>query len=275
MERSQELSRSERRLLLLPLLAGVFFGLGPLLLPGPFGVFLGGQGTDPYIYQLAGAATFGYAVALLGALQAGGWVAVRLPVLAVLVFNLASLIACGTAIAGGTAAPMVYVILVASLGFIALTATLLRRHGLVSAGAPDLAPWLVGLLAIATAAATVFGLVPLFAPTFFGHFFGYGAADTFVYQQAGAATLGYAVMGVFELRSRHWTEVRWPLVMAAVFNGVSFLISLLALATGQPSWLPFVVTPAALLVSGGFLVALRGERARAVVPPAPAGSATR
>ena len=213
------------------------------MLPGPFWQFLLPGRIDLYIYELAGAAMFGYAVALFGALRRPRWVPVRLVVLAVLVFNLGSLWPVAPRWPAAPA-PSIYVIAVVALGFVVLTATLLARHGLAPTGPPGLAPGLVGMLGIATLAATLFGLFPLFFPGVFGTFFGYQATDTFLYQQAGAATLGYAVMGVFELRSRHWAEVRWPLVMAAVFNGLSFVASLLALSTGQAGWLPVVVTPA-------------------------------
>src|SRR6266705_3314903 len=49
------------------------------------------------------------------------------------------------------------------------------------------------LVVIATILATVFGLLPLLLPYQFGHIAGFKATDLFVYEQAGAATLGYAV----------------------------------------------------------------------------------
>src|SRR3954454_9657042 len=116
MDHRGDLSRAERRLLLLPALASVVFGLGPILLPGPFWQFLLPGRIDLYIYELAGAAMFGYAVALFGALRQPRWVPVRLVVLAVLVFNLGSLLACGTALAGGAPSPSMSVIGAAALG---------------------------------------------------------------------------------------------------------------------------------------------------------------
>src|SRR3982074_3835033 len=89
-----ELSRGERLLLLLPLVGGLAFGVGPDLAPGPFGRLFGYAGNDHFIYRLAGASTFGYAVALALAMRSPRWVRIRLVVLAVLGFNRASLYPC-------------------------------------------------------------------------------------------------------------------------------------------------------------------------------------
>src|SRR5437660_737619 len=95
MDSSSRLSGLERVLLVIPLLAGAFFGLLPLLSPDAFAALTAGiPATDPFIYRLAGAASFGYAVALALGLRQGTWAAVRLLVIAVLTFNLASLYAC-------------------------------------------------------------------------------------------------------------------------------------------------------------------------------------
>ena len=45
--------------------------------------------------------------------------------------------------------------------------------------------------------------------------------DVIVLMLAGAATCGYGVMGLFELRSRNWMETRLPVFMAMVFNGAA------------------------------------------------------
>jgi hypothetical protein len=132
----------ERGLLALPLLGGVVFGLIPLFAPQLLAMLAGTPGNDPYIYWLAGAATFGYAVVLALGLRQAAWAPLRLIVAAVLAFNLASIYACGLTIAGGGAQPIVYLILVTSIGFVTLCAPLLRRHA-GAAGAPDTAPWVV------------------------------------------------------------------------------------------------------------------------------------
>ncbi|HJT57123.1 MAG TPA: hypothetical protein VJ761_11560 [Ktedonobacteraceae bacterium] len=261
MQTSSRLSVLERILLVIPLVSGLLFGLFPLLSPGAFAsVTAGIPATDPFIYRLAGAATFGYAVALAFGLRQGTWTAVRLIVIAVLTFNLASLYACGVEIVspstvGGTK-PVIYLILAASLALIAITATLLYRHRNDAKLGPDTASWVVTFLVIATILAAIFALTPLFYPQL-TRLFGFKVKDLFLYRQAGAATLGYAVMGVFELRSRNWSEMRWPIVMAAVFNGLSFLASLLTITLGESYLLPALVAIASLGVTIAAIVALR------------------
>lgn len=253
------LSPVERGLLVLPLLGGLVFGLLPLFLPKLLAALAGTPGNDPYIYWLAGAATFGYAVALALGLRQSAWAPLRLIVVAVLVFNLASIYACVLDIAGGQAQPIAYLILVTSMGFVALCATLLRRHGAAPAGAPDTAAWVVWFLRIATLLAATFGLLPLFAPQLFGTLFGFQATDVFLYRQAAAATLGYAVMGVLELRSLRWQELRLPAIMALAFNGVSCVASVVALATGQGGWLALPVALASFGVTIASIVVLRRQ----------------
>src|ERR1041384_8730465 len=73
-----KLSSLERVLLLLPIAGGLVFGVFPFLLGGAFGRLLGFSGDDTFIYRLAGAATFGYAVALIMGLRQGDWMALPL-----------------------------------------------------------------------------------------------------------------------------------------------------------------------------------------------------
>jgi hypothetical protein len=260
MDTSTRLSTLERWLIVLPLAAGIVFGLFPLLAPEQFASLTGFPGNDPYIYRLAGAATFGYAVGLAFGLRQGTWAAVKLIVIAVLTFNLASLYACGLEIIhpttfGGTR-PVVYLILVTSLFFVAMTGTLLYRHRHDAKMLPNIASWVVILVVIATILAATFGLTPLFYPQAF-KLFGFKVTDIFLYGQAGAATLGYAVMGIFELRSRNWQEIRNPSVMAAIFNGVSFLASLVAIVIGESLLFPLLIAVASLAVTIATIVALR------------------
>ncbi len=116
------------------------------------------------------------------------------------------------------------------------------------------------LIALPLAAGIVFGLFPLLAPQQFAALTGFPGNDPFIYRLAGAATLGYAVMGIFEIRSRNWHELRCPFVMAAIFNGLSFLASLLAIALGEPLLLPVLVAIASLAVTIATIVALRTNR---------------
>ena len=239
------LGRGERALLLVPLAGGATFGAISFFALPSLAALLGYAGTDTYIYRLGGSATLGYAVALGLAIRDGSWAAARWVVLATLVFNVVSIAACVIEIARGRAQPVVYVILVASVLICAITATLLGRHR-VPAGPADVAPWTAWTTAVATVAAAVFGILPLFPGTF-ASLAGYTGADPFVWRQAGAATLGYAAMGVGELVTRRWAEMRLPAAMAAVFNGLAFVASVIELLTRGATILDVLVAPASLL----------------------------
>jgi hypothetical protein len=260
MDTSTRLTTLERWLIVLLLAAAVVFGLLPLLLPEQFATFSGFPGNDPFIYRLAGAATFGYAVGLSLGLRQGTWAAVKLAVIAVLTFNLASLYACGAEIIhpntiGGTR-PVVYLIFATSIGFVALTATLLYRHRHDAKMMPNIASWIVPFIVLGIILSATFGLVPLLYPQFNQHF-GFKVTDIFLYGQAGAATLGYAVMGLFVLLSRNWQEIRNPVVMGAIFNGLAFLASLATIALGESLLLPVLIAVASLLVTVVSIIALR------------------
>jgi len=114
-------------------------------------------------------------------------------------------------------------------------------------------------LGIATLPALLFGLFPLVLPTVFSSLFALKGTDVFIFRQAGAATLGYAMMGLFELRSRNWREIRWPLAMAGISNGLSFLASLLALTMGGPVVMALLVIPVTLGVTIAVIVAFRRQ----------------
>jgi hypothetical protein len=258
-----ELSRGERLLLVVPLLGGLVFGVGPYLAPGAFGQLFGYVGNDHFIYRLAGASTFGYAVALTLALRSTRWLPPRLVVLAVLGFNAASIYACLAELVGGDRHFVVYLILVTSVLLVAISASLLARHGLAIVGDRDSPPWLRWFLIFTVVAALGTGALGLFLPQG-GRSFGYHATDTFIYRQAGAATLGYVLMGIYEIRSLHFEELRLPLVMAAVFNGLSLIAAVWAVVTAEPGWLPVVVVPVALITTAGALLALnQGQSAAA------------
>src|SRR5205085_2851371 len=124
---------------LLPLAASAFVGLFQLLFPQLLAGLTGYSGNDLYIYQLSGAATFGYTVALALALRQGSWSAARLVIIAFFTFGLASLYACGADIVGGQAKLVVYVVLALTLVFVTITGTLLYTHRSVSKTSPDVA----------------------------------------------------------------------------------------------------------------------------------------
>jgi hypothetical protein len=189
-------------------------------------------------------------------LRQANWSALKLVVLAFFTFGIGSLYACGADIITGSARWVVYVVLALTVLFVCITGTILYRHRGVNQEQPDTAPWFAWFLVVAMLLATVFGLFPLLLPGAFHTLFGLKGTDVFIFRQAGAATLGYAVMGVYELRSRNWQEVRWPAVMAGIFNGLSFIVSLLAIIMGQVNLLVILVTPATFLVTIGIIVAL-------------------
>ncbi len=260
MDTSSRLSTLERWLLVIPLAGGLVFGLFPLLVPALFAMLTGYIGNDPYIYRLAGAATFGYAVALIMGIRQGSWMAVRLVVIAVLTFNMASLYACASELISPSTAsgarPVVYLILATSIIIVATTGWMLYHHRNDARPRADIASWVVRFIVIATILALIFGLTPLFYPQL-NHLLGFKVTDLFLYRQAGASTLGYAVTGIFELRSRSWLEIRLPNLMAGVFNGLSFLASLLTLALGETVLLPVLVAVASLMVTIGIIVVIR------------------
>ena len=239
------LGRAERALLLVPLAGGAAFGAIAFLAQPSLVAALGYAGTDSYIYRLGGAATLGYAVALGFAIRDRSWPAARWVVLATLAFNVVSILSCAIELARGRAQPVVYVILAASIVICAIAAALIARHR-APAGPADAAPWIIWATAVATVAAAIFGLLPLF-PSTVASPAGYTGADAFVWRQAGAATLGYAAMGIGEVMTRRWAEMRLPAVMATVFNGLAFVASVLELLSRGPTVLDVLVAPASLL----------------------------
>ncbi|WP_423225730.1 hypothetical protein [Candidatus Amarolinea aalborgensis] len=255
----ERLTPQEKLLLAVPLVGGLVFGFLPLLAPGLLARLAGATGNDPFIYRLAGAATLGYAVALLLALRQEAWLPVRIVVIATLTFNLGSLYAIALAILDGNATWIVYAILVASISITAITASLLQRHRAAPQPAPDIAAWLVALVWFLAIVATLVGALGLFVPTTVARIFGYAGTDTFLYRQGGAATLGYGIMGFYQLRSRTWSQWHLPSVMALVFNGLSFILAVLALLGGESSLLPLIIGSAALAATVGSFMALQRQ----------------
>jgi hypothetical protein len=183
--------------------------------------------------------------------------AVRLPVIAVLVFNLASLYACAVEIAGGHAPYTVYVILAASMLFVAISVLLLAPRRGSPQPAQNLATPAVRLfVVIGAVSAATFGILPLLFPQVFTNF-GLPLSITFVGRQGGAASLGYAVMAIFATRALSGVELRLPIIMAAVFNGASALVSIPYLISGEVPLLPWIIAPFGLAVAVGAAIALR------------------
>jgi hypothetical protein len=244
-----QLSGGEKAFIALPMAAGFVFGLLPLLIPAQFASISGFPGNDTYVYRLAGAATLGYGIGLLLALRAGLWVPIRPLIAATLTFNAASLIACVAAFADGSATWIVYLITAASVLFTIGTALLLRRRPRVPRVQPDISPLFSFLLAALSAVALATGLLPLVIPVQYGQLFGFRATDVFLYRQAGAATLGYAVMGGVLIASRRWADIRFGVIMAVVFNAAALVVSVVYLIAGGASWAPLVIGPASLFAT--------------------------
>jgi hypothetical protein len=251
------LSARERWLLVVPLLGGVAFGILPFVLPVDFPRLVGYSGDDPLVSRLAGAAALGYLVALIAGMRDGRWEAIRNVVLATLVFNVVSLIACAIEIASGRPFLIVWLIVVADIAIVLITASLLVRYGASPQGPRDVATYVVVLLILATLASVVFGLAPQ-VPSLAAPFFGYRGTDEFVYRESGAATLGYAVMGIWQLRSLRWAEMTLPTLMAFVFNALAFIGTLLesspltlGVALVAPASLVFAIATFVILIRRG------------------------
>jgi hypothetical protein len=248
-EEGTKLSNLERILLLLPLVGGVVFGALPFLFGGAFGKALGFPGNDSFVYRLAGAATFGYAVALIMGLRRGDWTPLRLVVIATLTFNLASIFACVVEVVTGNANIFVYLILGTSIAITAITAWILNQHAGSQVSNLDVSLWFIRFIALGTVLSAAFGLLPLLIPVLGAKLLGFHGTDVFLIRQAGAASLGYAVIGALGIRSGAWQERTLTMVMALVFNGLSFIASVIALFSGEPVLITIVIGAASLFVT--------------------------
>jgi hypothetical protein len=250
-EDKTKLSNTERMLLLLPMAGGLVFGLGPFLFGSAVGAAVGFPGNDAYLYRLAGAAAFGYAVALIMGIRQTEWAPLRQVVIGTLTFNLASIFACVAALLAGDTNIFVYLILAASIIFIAITASLLNRHGRAGLEGPSASSsaWYVRFVTLGTVLSAAFGLLPLLIPVWGAQLLGFHGTDVFIIRQAGAASLGYAVMGLIGRQTGAWSEVRLGLIMALIFNGFSFIASVIALFSGEPILISLVIGAASLFVT--------------------------
>jgi hypothetical protein len=248
-------------LFVLFILTGFAFGLGPLLGPKQFADLTGFLGTDTLVIRLAGCATLAYGVGFLLGFRVP-WREIWIAVVAVCVFNLGSLVAGVAAVAAGSAPPIVYLVIVVSILFVAGSAWLLRQPPVaagepaVGSGSPDIAQWLLVLFIVGTAAALVFGLGPLILGGGFGRQLGYPGNDEWIYRQAGAATLGAGVGGLFAIRSRRWAEMRIASVMSLTFNATATFAALAEVVGGGAQPVAYLILVTAGLVSAGTIAAL-------------------
>ena len=256
---AEELTTLEKILLVIPMLGGLVFGIMPLFFPAQFAALTGYVGNDTYLYRLAGAVTLGYVPGLFLAILQGQWMPVRLVVIATLVFNIGSLFAIAVAIFTGTAKPVVYLILIASIIITASMAWLLNKHRGAPRPPADIAQWVVYLIVFLTAAAFGTGTLFTFAPMQVSQLFGFNGTDEFVFRQGGAATLGFAVMGIFQLRSRAWSEIRLPSMNALLFNGASLIATIVAIISGDPILLLAVVLLVTVVATIGSFITLQRQ----------------
>ena len=201
-------------------------------------------GDDLFIYELGGAAMLGYAVALGLGIRGGSWLPIRFVILGAYLFAAIAFLAGFVSFASNQINGFVVLFsLWAVVVSYALAQILVAHRGSV-AGPRDVAGWVAVVLTLATVSAAVFGLGPQI-PGPFASLMGYKGTDEYVYRLAGAACFGYAAMGIQELRSLHWDDMRLPSVMALVFNGLAFLASVFELLAGRGTLLVYLVALAA------------------------------
>ena len=226
-------------------------GLPLFVFPRPFARIADLAGDDTFIYELGGAAMLGYAVAVVLGIRRGLWSPMRFVVLGTYVFAAIAFLAGFVAFASNQINGFVLVFSLWAVVVAYALAQILVAHRGVVAGARDTASWVAVVLALATISAAVFGLGPQVAGPF-ASLMGYRGTDEYVYRIAGAACFGYAAMGIQEVRSLHWEDIRLPNVMALVFNGLAFLAAVFEILAGRATILAFLVA----LAAGFFTVAI-------------------
>jgi hypothetical protein len=256
-KRDAQLTRLEQVLLILPALAGLVIGLFPVLWPKTFADVAQFPADDVFVYQLAGSATLGYGVVFLLGIFWGSWLAIRLPTIAVVPFNLIALVVCVIQIATTNAPYSVYLLLAPTILLSSLSLWLLWRYRGVQRPEQDLAQLPVRIfLAVGTIAAGTFGVLPLVAPQL-GTLVHLHINAPFIVRMAGAASFGYAVMTIFAQRALSSLELRLPIVMAAIFNGVAGIVAIPFIFTGDVIVLPILIALVGLAVLVGTLIGLR------------------
>ena len=239
----------------MPLVGSLALGLPFYVFPRPFGRVVGLSGDDTFIYELGGAAMVGYAVALAVGVRRGLWSPIRFVVLATYAFAGIAFLAGFVAIASNQINGLVVLVSLWAIVVARTVGQMVVAHRGEVAGPRDVATWVAVVLALATLSATVFGLGPqLVGP--FASVMGYKGTDEYVYRLAGAACFGYAVMGIQELRSLHWDDMRFPNVMALVFNGFALLASLFEILAGRTTLLVILVALAAGFFTAAIAVIL-------------------
>jgi len=232
-------------------------GLPLYVFPRPFARYAGLAGDDSFIYELGGAAMIGYAVALALGVRNGAWSPIRFVILGAYVFVAIAFVAGFVSFASNQISGLVVIVSLWAVVSAWAVAQILVAHRGAVAGSRDVATWVMVVLALATLSAAVFGLGPQAAGPF-AALMGYKGTDDYMYRLAGAACFGYAVMGIQELRSLHWDDMRLPNVMAIVFNGLAFLASAFEILAGRTTLLVVLVA----LAAGFFTIAIAAIIAR-------------
>ncbi len=243
-----------RTLLAVQILAAGVFGLVPFFLPELSAKATGFVGDEPLIYRLAGAASFGYAVMAWMGVRHPAWHRMRIPLIATLTFTAAAAVGSALSLLGGEQQFIVYFVLIVSVVFSILSLYwLVRNEGPNARDDRGIRGFRLILL-LATAAATFFGVAPLIAPKAFTLLAGFKGTDLYFWRMGGAATLGYAVAGVYELRARSRGEIRIQVIGAFVFNGLSAIGAAWYVAEGGRSPVGILVLVAAAFFSVAFAV---------------------
>lgn len=243
-----------RALLAVQALAAGFFGIAPFVAPEAFATFGGLEGSEPFVYRLAGAATLGYAVAALLGLRRPRWEALRIPMVATCTFNGGAVLAMLLSLAGGESTWIVWFILIAASAFTLFSGYWLVRDqgGRPTDGHAPLGGTFRIVLMLATVAATAFGVLPLVAAEPIASLTGFDTSELFPYRLAGAATLGYAVAGVLQVRARSADAIRLQVIAALAFNAFSAVAVALYLGAGGGSPVAILIGAAATAFSLAF-----------------------
>ncbi len=238
-------------MLALPLVGSIALGLPLYVAARPFAEFAGFSGDDPFIYELGGAALLGYGVALAIGARRAEWEPMRFNVLATYVFSVVAFLAAFVALASSVLNGAVMLVLLWSVIVAYTTGRVVVAHRGVRAGPRNIARWVALVLVLATISAAVFGIGPQ-VPQPFAGLMGYRGTDEYLYRLSGAACFGYAAMGLSELRSLHWDDLRLPNVMALVFNGLAFLAAVFEIIADRTTLLAVLVA----LAAGFFTLAI-------------------
>jgi hypothetical protein len=251
-----------RLLLLIQVLAAGFFGVVPYLFPSVAARAGAYTGAEPFIYRLAGAAAFGYAVAAAAALLQPTWYRFRIPAAASYTFNAAAVVAALMTLFDSSDSFWVWFILIAAAAFVLVLIYVTRRdEGPPAPDQPILDRPARMLLTVASLAAAFFGLAPLIAAEWFADVGGFDPSDLFIYRLAGAATLGYAFAGYLSIRDGRWEAISVQNLAAIAFNGLSAIAALVYVMGGGRSFVGWLILIAATIFTVA-LVILHVRRGR-------------